>query len=475
MYARISDDRKDGAGVDRQLERAQDRAGRLGLSVAPERVYIDNDVSASRYSRQPRPAYASLLAAAQAGQLAGVIVFKLDRLYRRPAELEALIPTGIRIECTDDTPLDLSTPTGTLVARMLAAVGDNEVSAMSVRIRAQQEQRRNAGEPHGGIAPYGWRTRREADPAEMAVVRRVMEWVVDGQSCRSIALRLNADGVRPRGCQKRETSGLWAASTLDKLVRSGRHAGFEMHGGVVSDVEPTWRRPNAEYLVPEHLWRATVKTLDARRNGHGVEPRRRLWLTGVVKCGRCGQTMYSATKRQGSRQWRCMKRPESISCGGTLIDAARLEAVLTEALFLYVDTADLAAIARQRDDQAGMRAAAELVRIERLRDIILSDAADGLIPEAERRSRLLGLKAREEPARRALMAENRGSLSPYLGAAGVLRKAWPGLSADQRRMVIRAAFGTVAIEPTTMRGRGRFDPTRIKLAPTFPVVATPTT
>ncbi len=130
----------------------------------------------------------------------------------------------------------------------------------------------------------------------------------------------------------------------------------------------------------------------------------------------------------------------------------------------------MAAIARQRDDQAGSRAAAELVRIERLRDIILSDAADGLIPEAERRSRLLELKAREEPARRAVMAENRGALSPYLGATGVLRKAWPGLSADQRRMVIQAAFGTVAIEPTTMRGRGRFDPTRIKLAPTFPVV-----
>ena len=164
-----------------------------------------------------------------------------------------------------------------------------------------------------------------------------------------------------------------------------------------------------------------------------------------------------------------MKRPEFTSCGGTLIDAARLEDVLTEALFLYGDTADLAAIARQRDDQAGSRAAAELVRIERLRDIILSDAADGLIPEAERRSRLL-VEAREEPARRAVMAENRGALSPYLGATGVLRKAWPGLSADQRRMVIQAAFGTVAIEPTTMRGRGRFDPTRIKLAPTFPVV-----
>ena len=272
MYARISDDRKDGAGVERQLERAQDRAARLGLVVAPERIYIDNDVSASRYSRQPRPAYASLLAAAQAGQLAGVLVFKLDRLYRRPVS-RGPDPTGIRIECTDDTPLDLSTPTGTLVARMLAAVGDNEVSGMSVRVRAQQEQRRNAGEPHGGIAPYGWRTRREADPAEMAVVRRVMEWVVDGQSCRSIALRLNAEGVRPRGCQKRETSGLWAASTLDKLVRSGRHAGFSTHGGVLSDVEPTWRGPNAKHLVPEDLWRAAVKTLEPpQRSRRGAAP-----------------------------------------------------------------------------------------------------------------------------------------------------------------------------------------------------------
>ena len=54
-----------------------------------------------------------------------------------------------------------------------------------------------------------------------------------------------------------------------------------------------------------------------------------------------------------------MKRPSSPVAAGRSIDAARLEDVLTEALFLYGDTADLAAIARQRDDQAGRGSPAE--------------------------------------------------------------------------------------------------------------------
>src|SRR4051812_31141341 len=86
IYCRISLDRSgDGLGVDRQ--------GPLCLRVAWERgwpvaeVYVDNDGSA--YSGKPRAEYARMLADIEAGVRDAVICVDLDRLTRRPAELEA--------------------------------------------------------------------------------------------------------------------------------------------------------------------------------------------------------------------------------------------------------------------------------------------------------------------------------------------------------------------------------------------------
>ena len=229
----------------------------------------------------------------------GRAVFKLDRPTASAWEPQALIPTRIRIECTDDTPLDLSTPTGTLVARMLAAVGDNEVSGMSVRVRAQQEQRRNAG-----AAPRRDRPVWLADAAGGGPGGDGRGAPGDGVGGGRTELPVHRPPTERRGRpspgrQKRETSGLWAASTLDKLVRSGRHAGFSTHGGVLSDVEPTWRRPNAKHLVPEDLWRARSRRWTPAATVAPWSCADACWLTGVVKCGRCGETMYRARSAKG--------------------------------------------------------------------------------------------------------------------------------------------------------------------------------
>jgi site-specific DNA recombinase len=86
VYARISDDRRGGAGlgVQRQVEDCQALAERLGWPVAG--VYVDNDVSA--YSGKPRKDYQRLLADIRAGHITSVLAWHTDRLHRSPVELE---------------------------------------------------------------------------------------------------------------------------------------------------------------------------------------------------------------------------------------------------------------------------------------------------------------------------------------------------------------------------------------------------
>jgi hypothetical protein len=57
-------------------------------------------------------------------------------------------------------------------------------------------------------------------------------------------------------------------------------------------------------------------------------------------------------------------------------------------------------------------------------------------------------------------ASQRSPLEGYRDAPGALRAAWPGMTTDQRRAIILAAFGAVTIATASLRGR-QFDADRV--------------
>src|SRR5438093_8205766 len=76
IYSRISEDRQDGAGVDRQLKDCRTLVKAHGWG--PAREFIDNNVSA--FQKKPRPQYSAMLAAVKAGEVKRIVVYNLDRL-----------------------------------------------------------------------------------------------------------------------------------------------------------------------------------------------------------------------------------------------------------------------------------------------------------------------------------------------------------------------------------------------------------
>jgi site-specific DNA recombinase len=90
IYVRISADQEALAlGVERQEQDCRAKAAELGLDVV--QVFSDNNISASRKGRKPRPGYSALIEAARAGKFTTVIAYSSSRLTRRPRELEDLI------------------------------------------------------------------------------------------------------------------------------------------------------------------------------------------------------------------------------------------------------------------------------------------------------------------------------------------------------------------------------------------------
>src|SRR6478735_9537105 len=127
IYCRISEDREGaGLGVERQRVDCQRLAESRGWSVRA--VFTDNDLSA--YSGKPRPGYRAMLEAAERGDLDAIVAWHSDRLHRSPVELEAFISIceahDLQVVTVQSGAIDLATPSGRMVARMLGSAARYE-------------------------------------------------------------------------------------------------------------------------------------------------------------------------------------------------------------------------------------------------------------------------------------------------------------------------------------------------------------
>lgn len=291
IYARISRDRAGaGLGVDRQEADCRALAKRLGWEVVA--VFVDNDVSAA--SGKPRPQYRAMLDAVRAGEVRGIVAWHTDRLHRRPTELEEFITLAeshaLQVQTVKAGNLDLSTPSGRMVARMLGAAARHEVDQTKARIRRQKEDAAARGEYRGGPRPFGYEkdgvTVREK---EAAIVREATAAILAGRTLASVARELRERGVTGTSGRPVNYNNL-----RDMLLRP-RNAGILASGlpnRNASTNDST--RPYEEYgkagwpaLVPEEEWRALVAVLcDPKRNSNLDGPRETKWLgSGIYTCG----------------------------------------------------------------------------------------------------------------------------------------------------------------------------------------------
>src|SRR6266487_5448711 len=184
IYARISQvlDPEDTLGVRRQIEDCQRGADRRGDRIA--HVYTDNDISAT--SDKPRPAYQRMLKAIRVGAHDGVWVWDLDRLHRRPAELEEFIALADKYHldlASVGGEVDLATPQGRLTARIKGAVARAEAEMMSRRLRRKFQELAESGKPHGGTRPYGYaKDGITVIPEEAAIIQEFAGRIVCGET-----------------------------------------------------------------------------------------------------------------------------------------------------------------------------------------------------------------------------------------------------------------------------------------------------
>lgn len=272
IYVRISLDKTgEGLGVDRQEKKCRELCEEKGWEVSEDRIFRDNDISATTGKR--RPGFEALLASSPEV----IVVWHLDRLLRKNKDLERVIDLEVDVHpVTSAGPLDLSSSTGRMYARMGTVIATFEGEQKAERMWLEASQRAEKGKPWWSSRPFGFEMDATHRADEAAALVKTYEDLLTGASLPTLARQLNDAGHST--CR----GGQWTATTLRPVLLNARNAAIRVYDG--EEVGPAAWEP----IVPEDTWRAAVRLLTnpARRTGGGGAAPRHL-LTGVATCGVC--------------------------------------------------------------------------------------------------------------------------------------------------------------------------------------------
>lgn len=440
IYTRISKDLTlEGLGVARQLKDCRELAAKKGWEVVE--VFEDNDVSA--YGTKPRPAYLRLKSLMQAGGVDAVIVYAADRLHRNPRELEDWMDlasaTGIFIHsASTESKIDLSSPDGQMIARVVTAFAHGEVAKTRMRILRKQLELAESG-AWPGQKSYGFSAAGTVISEEAEVIREMSARVLHGEGFNAIARDFNERGVpTARG-------GGWRAASIQNILRAPRIAGLRVHKGQIA-AKGQW-----EAIVSEDTFTMLSAKLAPGRSGGTRGGARKHLLTGLLVCSKCGTGMVKSINGSSKKpSYRCPKNVGSAACGGTTIVAAEAEAWLAEAAFKFQD----ARVVGQSDvTQAWLEKVGALdARLSEM----AADHAVNLISRAE------WMAARDAIAKARSALPTPVIRPRELTTGSMLREAWSDLAVSVRRAVLDDVFVHVTVIPRRqVTGPKSFDSGRL--------------
>lgn len=362
IYTRQSVERADSISVEQQAQLCRDALPTREAQSC--RVYTDKGFSGKNIDR---PALQQLLADADAGLVDKILVYRLDRISRSVHDFTGLCARlsaqGVHFQSvTEGVTLDNS-PSGTVMAQIMMVFAQFERETIQRRVTDNYFARAKTGMYLGGRPPFGFAKgqttvggRRTAcyvpHPTQAAQAAALFaRYLQDSETLGSLVRRLNADGLpAARG-------GSWSTLPLGRLLRNPAfvradaavYRYLQSRGAAMNDpveaydqrrgcycyaplsTAPPGQRPTRrkfsdltgsfitlaphEGLVDADCWLAVQHKLDAgralKRSGAGTHS----WLSGLMRCRKCGYAITVVGKPAGMGG-------HYINCGGRKRGAA---------------------------------------------------------------------------------------------------------------------------------------------------------
>jgi site-specific DNA recombinase len=315
LYLRVSsEEQRERETIEIQREFLEQYCRLYELEVAD--IYKDDGVSGT-IPLHERPEGRRLLEDAKAGKFDTVLVYKLDRLGRSLLVIvdahDRLETSGVSLRSATE-PIDTSNPSGRLIFQMLASFAEYERGTIRERTQAGLHRALRNGKFSGRL-PYGYRLSPderglEIVEGEAAVVRQIIANIAEGSTLYSESKRLNDEGnpspgYRFRRDERRRDAGSWTSSTVGGIVHQTAYSGvhevrIEGRDGREEIIErpvPAIVEPSLRERAQAQLAKNKSRAGELRKNG------RKYLLSGLIRCGICGQSCTGRTTTSGGKKY----------------------------------------------------------------------------------------------------------------------------------------------------------------------------
>jgi site-specific DNA recombinase len=325
IYLRVSTDEqaKNGFSLDDQERQCRSRAAELGADEVA--VFREEGVTGGLLER---PSLTALRDAVRDGVFAFVIVKDPDRLSRSLRDQLLVADELDRRAKLEFVNFERDgSPESQMFFQLRGMFSEYEKAKITERMSSGRRQKARSGKMPMGLSIYGYdydmaNGALVVNEAEALVVQRIFTLMAsDGIGPNGIAKRLNSEGVPTKRRAK-----VWSKTVVGQILRNPTYSGTfyysrNSHKDVYlnrykrdGDKARSTPNPFEEWIpvpVPAIIDMATWHQVQDY-----MENARRLWrghsktqylLTGLVTCGRCGQTMPGYSNKDRTRQYTCVK------------------------------------------------------------------------------------------------------------------------------------------------------------------------
>jgi DNA invertase Pin-like site-specific DNA recombinase len=218
-YTRVStQEQVTGFGLEVQAKAIKAYTRENGLRLV--RTLSDEGQSGSN-GLDARVGLAEALAIVERGEVAGIVVYRMDRLARDLLLQETLMArmraAGAEVISVSEPDMDSDDPTRVLVRQVLGSISQYERALIRGRMMSGKAAKIASGGYGGGRPPFGWRAegkelvRDEREQEVIALVRHLSD--DEGLSSRQIAARLEEAGHLPK------VGGHWSSTQVLRILR----------------------------------------------------------------------------------------------------------------------------------------------------------------------------------------------------------------------------------------------------------------
>jgi DNA invertase Pin-like site-specific DNA recombinase len=331
VYARQSVDKKDSLSIDGQIDLCRREC------TGEPKIFADRGYSGKNTDR---PAFQKLMAAVERGEIEKIIVYRLDRISRSITDFgriwEILKKHHTEFISVNEK-FDTSTPVGRAMVYIIMVFAQLERETIAERIRDNYYQRVKRGAFGGGPAPFGFTIRRTRiggkaasalEPnGQIGIVNQVFEkYAYTEASLGRIAAWLTEQNIH--GISRKT----WDSVALSRILHnpvyvkadadiyyyyrgkgvifaneitefSGKKALFlwgerDVKSAKFSDLQDQLVAvAGHDGIIDSQTFLACQRKLDGNRQIKNSGKGKYTWLSGLVKCARCGYSLRVISTR----------------------------------------------------------------------------------------------------------------------------------------------------------------------------------